>query len=128
MSFVQTRIYRTELARDKAGTDFNRIRIRTHCQRCALDREQAHSYKKSHTFRFSDHGFQIFTSLAAVSGDFFLSFTFTLGYQFAGQRDEFFAVVDGVVQRVEAANQESGDPQVVVVEQRFGHLLRGADQ
>ena len=70
----------------------------------------------------------IFVVMKSGSGDFFRRLPFTFGHQFAGQRDQAFAVVDGVFKRVEAADEEGGDAQVVVVEQRFGHLFRRADQ
>ena len=46
----------------------------------------------------------------------------------ADQRDQLAAVLDRVVERIEAADQQRGDAEVVVVEQRLGHLLRRADQ
>lgn len=65
---------------------------------------------------------------SSSSGYLFRRLPFTLRHQFAGQGDEAFAVVDGVVEWVEAADQERGDTQVVVIQQSFGHLFRGADQ
>ena len=62
------------------------------------------------------------------SGHFFRRLPFALRHQLAGQRDQALAVVDGIVERVEAADQEGGDAQVVIVEQGFGHLFRGAHQ
>ncbi|KPB44947.1 Uncharacterized protein AC513_2069 [Pseudomonas savastanoi pv. phaseolicola] len=58
----------------------------------------------------------------------FASLPFTLSHQCAGQRDQLLAIIDSIFQRVEAANQEGGNPQVVIVQQRFGDLFRGADQ
>jgi hypothetical protein len=51
-----------------------------------------------------------------------------VGDQFPHQRDQVAAVGDGVVQRIEAADQEGADAQVVVVEQGVGHLFGRADQ
>lgn len=65
---------------------------------------------------------------SGASGYLFRRLPFTLRHQFAGQGDQAFAIVDGVVERVEAADQERGDAQVVVIQQSFGHLFRGADQ
>src|SRR5262249_40746991 len=50
------------------------------------------------------------------------------GHLASPQRNQLAAVFLGVVQRVEAANQERGDAEVVVVEERLGDLLRRADE
>src|SRR6058998_1481697 len=42
--------------------------------------------------------------------------------------DQLAPVLDGVVERVEAADQERGHAEIVVVEERLGDLLRRADQ
>lgn len=47
---------------------------------------------------------------------------------FPGDRQQRPAIVGRVVQRIEAADQEVTHPEVVVVEQRIRHLLRGAHQ
>src|SRR5919107_1843719 len=42
--------------------------------------------------------------------------------------DQLTPVLDGVLQRVEAADQEGRDPEVVVVEERVSDLVRRADE
>lgn len=43
------------------------------------------------------------------------------------QWDEFAAIIDGIFERVEAADEEGRDTKVIIVEQAFGDLLRRAD-
>ena len=50
------------------------------------------------------------------------------GEQPAEGRDQVAAIRDGVLQRVEAADQEGAHAEVVIVEQRLGDLLGRADQ
>src|SRR4051794_6616862 len=47
---------------------------------------------------------------------------------FADEWDQLFAELGGVLERFEAADEETGDAQVVVAQQRLGDLLRGADE
>src|SRR5690242_9293279 len=49
-------------------------------------------------------------------------------HEFAHTRKQLAPVLDRVFQRIEAANEKGGDAEVVVVEQRLGHLVRRADQ
>lgn len=44
------------------------------------------------------------------------------------QRQQVAAIIGGVIQRIEAADQEGGDAECVIVQQRFRDLLRGANQ
>jgi len=53
---------------------------------------------------------------------------FAFGDQLAGQGDQALAIIDGVFKGIEAADQEGGDAQVVVVEQSIGDLFRCAHQ
>ena len=48
--------------------------------------------------------------------------------QLAGEWNQALAVVDCIIERVEAANQEGGNPQVVVIQQGFSDLFGGAHQ
>src|SRR5258708_4686170 len=48
--------------------------------------------------------------------------------QFLGQRQQMPSVLDVVFQRIEAADQERGDAEVVIIAQSLGDLFGCADQ
>src|SRR5580658_1127586 len=48
------------------------------------------------------------------------------GDQLAGQRQQLAAIVDRVVQWIEAADQERRHAESVIIQQRLGYLARGA--
>ena len=50
------------------------------------------------------------------------------GDQLARQRNQFAAIFDGVDQRLEAADREVADAEIVIVAEHFRDLLRRADQ
>src|SRR5258707_380799 len=50
------------------------------------------------------------------------------GNRGAREREELAAVVDGILQGIEAADEEGGDAEIVVVEERVGDLCRRAHQ
>src|SRR5258706_2897821 len=54
--------------------------------------------------------------------------TIALRDQLAGQGDELPAILERILERGEAADQEGGDAELVVVHQGVGHLLARADQ
>src|SRR3979411_2094425 len=49
------------------------------------------------------------------------------GDQLARQRNQFAAILDGVDQRIEAANKEVADAEIVIVAEHFGDLLGRSD-
>jgi hypothetical protein len=48
--------------------------------------------------------------------------------QLARQGDQFAAIFDGINQRIEAANQEMADAEIVVIAEHFGDLFGRSDQ